>query len=293
MANIPSMKSLTKNLKTPPRGLGSAVGLLVGAGVLVATATQSMYNVDGGYRSIEFNKITGVKPNVYNEGTHFKIPFIEKPIIYTVRSRPYEISSPTGSKDLQMINIKLRVLFKPDIPKLPLIYQTLGTNYDDRVLPSIVHEVLKGVVAQFNAAQLITQREKISRMVRDKLVERANEFHILLDDVSITHITFGREYTAAVEAKQVAFQEAERAKFIVEKAEQERQSIVIRAQGEAESARMLSEAMRENPAFVTLRQIEAAREIANSVAKGGNKVFVNTDNLLFNLVGNGPTITGK
>jgi prohibitin 2 len=293
MANIPSMKSLTKNLKTPPRGLGSAVGLLVGAGVLVATATQSMYNVDGGYRSIEFNKITGVKPNVYNEGTHFKIPFIEKPIIFTVRSRPYEISSPTGSKDLQMINIKLRVLFKPDIPKLPLIYQTLGTNYDDRVLPSIVHEVLKGVVAQFNAAQLITQREKISRMVRDKLVERASEFHILLDDVSITHITFGREYTAAVEAKQVAFQEAERAKFIVEKAEQERQSIVIRAQGEAESARMLSEAMRENPAFVTLRQIEAAREIANSVAKGGNKVFVNTDNLLFNLVGNGPTITGK
>lgn len=39
--------------------------------------------------------------------------------------------------------------------------------------------------------------------------------------MSITHLTFGREYTAAVEAKQVAQQEAERAKFLVEKAVQD------------------------------------------------------------------------
>lgn len=55
-------------------------------------------------------------------------------------------------------------------------------------------------------------------------------FNIALDDVSITNLTFGREFTAAIEAKQVAAQDAERAKFVVEKAEQDKRSAIIRAQ---------------------------------------------------------------
>jgi prohibitin 2 len=242
--------------------------------------------VEGGHAAVVFNKLTGVRAVPVGEGTHPKIPFIERPTIFNVRARPFEVASPTGSKDLQMINIKLRILFKPEISKLPIIYQNLGTNYDERVLPSIVHEVLKSVVAQFNAAQLVKERERVSAMIRNRLVDRAREFNILLDDVSITHLTFGREYTAAIEAKQVAFQEAERAKFIVEKAEQEKQSIVVRAEGEAESAKMISDAIKNNPNFLTIRQIEASREIANSIARGANRVFLSSDNLLFNILGN-------
>lgn len=51
-------------------------------------------------------------------------------------------------------------------------------------------------------------------------------------------MTFGKEFTQAVEAKQIAQQEAERAKFIVERSEQERQANVIRAEGEAEAVRV-------------------------------------------------------
>lgn len=71
------------------------------------------------------------------------------------------------------------------------------------------------MVAQYNASQLLTMREVVSRDIRRILTERARFFDIVLDDVSITQLTFSKVYEAAIEAKQVAQQEAERAKYIV------------------------------------------------------------------------------
>ncbi|XVF14867.1 hypothetical protein REPUB_Repub09cG0097900 [Reevesia pubescens] len=275
------------NMKVPKMPGGGALPTLLKIGVLgglgIYGAANSFYNVDGGHRAIVFNRIGGIKDKVYSEGTHLMVPWFERPIIYDVRARPHLVESTSGSRDLQMVKIGLRVLTRPKANQLTEIYRTLGQNYNERVLPSIIHETLKAVVAQYNASQLITQRENVSKEIRKILTERAAFFNIQLDDVSITSLTFGKEFTAAIEAKQVAAQEAERAKFIVEKAEQDKRSAIIRAQGEAKSAQLIGQAIAKNPAFITLRKIEAAREIAQTISNSANKVFLDSKDLLLNL----------
>lgn len=154
--------------------------------------------------------------------------------------RAQNISTTTGSKDLQTVSLTLRVMFRPDTRHLATIYRSLGTTYDERVLPSIGNEVLKATVAQFDAAELITQREVVSARIRQDLLKRAGEFNIILEDVSLvrvptcshlcvsrgftvqadrvprsppraqTHMTFGKDFTQAVEQKQIAQQGAYR-----------------------------------------------------------------------------------
>jgi regulator of protease activity HflC (stomatin/prohibitin superfamily) len=160
--------------------------------------------------------------------------------------------------------------------------------------------------AQFNADQLLTQREQVSsqarqaplcvasaqpkpstgcaaltpprctpRQVRAGLLKRAADFGITLEDVALTHLSFSAEYARAIEFKQVSQQEAERSKYVVLKAEQERRAAVIRAEGESESARLISQATKATgPALIEMRRIEAAKEIAATLSRGRNVMYV-------------------
>ena len=238
--------------------------------------------MDGGERVVMFDRFRGILEETVDEGTHFLIPWVQTAHIFDIRTRPRSIPSVTGTKDLQMVNITLRVLTKPDKQKLPAIFVRYGVDWEERVLPSIANEILKSVVAQYNAEELLTKRDAVSQKIRSDLMTRAKDFNVLLDDVAITHLAFGSEFSRAIEAKQVAEQDAERAKYVVMKADQERKAAVIIAEGESESARLISQATRSyGQGLIELRRIEAAKEIAAELAGSRNVVYLpNQSNML-------------
>ncbi len=123
--------------------LGSVVKWSLGLGVLGVSLSTSLYTVDGGERAVIFDRLAGVKQKVVGEGTHFRIPIVQTPVIFEVRTQAHEVSSHTGSRDLQTVEVSLRLLYRPDIESLPKIYSSFGVDYDQRVLPSLGNEVLK------------------------------------------------------------------------------------------------------------------------------------------------------
>nr|XP_020136344.1 prohibitin-like [Microcebus murinus] len=135
------------------------LALAIAGGVV----NSALYNVGAGHRAIIFDRFRGVPDIVVGEGTHFLIPWVQKPIIFDCRSRPRNVPVITGSKDLQNVNITLCILFRPGASQLLRIFTSIGEDYDERLLPSITTEILESVVACFDAGELITQRELVSR----------------------------------------------------------------------------------------------------------------------------------
>ena len=83
-----------------------------------------------------------------------KIPLVETPIFFNIRTQPKDFNNTFTTKDLQKMKVNIRILYRPDPNKLPQIFMYLGPDYDSRVLPSIANETLKSVVAQYSASQM-------------------------------------------------------------------------------------------------------------------------------------------
>ena len=122
--------------------------------------------------------------------------------------------------------------------------------------------MLRSVVAQYNAATMLVQREIVSQKIKVGIMERLRDFHIVLDDVSITALTFGKQFTDAIEQKQIAQQRAERAKYVVQQANEQRKATIIKAKGEARAAQQIGESLMQNTAYIDLRRLEVAKEIS-------------------------------
>lgn len=270
------------NVNKISKGL-TGLGSLIMAGSLLSTC---VYKVEPGYRAIIFNRFgKGISSKVYGEGYHLYIPFMQEIIKYDIRINFYDFKTFTGTKDMQRVEMKIKIFYRPLEQFLPKIHLDFNKDYVNRIIPAIGNEVLKAVVAQYDAEHLLKSREKVSKEIRDSLTARATAYNIALDDVSIYELQFSPEFMASIEKKQVAQQEAEKFKYVVMQNEEEKNAKIIESEGKAIAAKMISDASAMyGQGLIEYRRIEAAKLIAEKLAASGNVVYVpHNPNLLLNI----------
>jgi regulator of protease activity HflC (stomatin/prohibitin superfamily) len=254
---------------------------LVGLGVVVALVAFVLLNsytvIEAGTRGVlkNFGQIIGV----LGEGLHLRVPFISNVVIVDVKTQRYESNATAASRDLQIVSTQVVLNYRLDPTTVDTLVREIGLEYERRIVDPAVQEALKAATAQFTAEELITRRPEVSSAIRDVLEARLSARGILVESVAITEFNFSEEFTRAIEAKQVAEQDALRAQNELRRAQIEAQQQVARAEAEAkarlEVARAEAEALRLqreviSPALLQLRFIERWDGVLPRVMAGGD-----------------------
>jgi regulator of protease activity HflC (stomatin/prohibitin superfamily) len=196
--------------------------------------------VNAGERGVlmQFGK---VQEQVLGEGLHVIVPTVYSVKTLSVRVQKQESSAEASSKDLQDVftDVALNWHIIPD--EANAIFQQIGDEKEvvARIIDPAVEEVLKAVMAKYTAEEIITKRGEVKAAVDEFLTLRLLTYHIAVDDISLVHVHFSQRFSDAVEAKQIAEQEAKRGEFLALKAVKEAEAKVNLAKGEAEVQRLL------------------------------------------------------
>lgn len=222
---------------------------------LVALLTSFFAIVNAGERGVllEFGAVQDV---VLAEGIHPIVPLIHTVKKLSVRVQSQEITAEASSKDLQDVYTDVALNWHIVPEETYLIFQQIGDR--DAIIQNIINpaveEVLKAVMAKYTAEEIITKRGEVKTGVDQALIERLRPYHIAVDDISLVHVHFSNRFSDAVEAKQVAEQEAKRAEFVALKAIKEAEAKVNLAKGEAEAQKLLQQSL--TPALLQRQAIE-------------------------------------
>lgn len=181
-----------------------------------------------------------VQNTILDEGIHPIMPIVTSVKTLSVRVQKTDIQADAASKDLQKVSTDLAVNWNIDPTKANQVFQQIGD--EEQIVTSIlspaISEVLKAATANKTAEEIITQRNALKNEIDNSLKKRLEPYGVIVRDVSLINFGFSPEFSKAIEAKQIAEQEAKQAEFAVKKATQEAQAEINRAKGQAEAQRL-------------------------------------------------------
>lgn len=265
--------------------IGGIVMVVLGAGLVFIPAEE---------RGVVISVIAGggLRDKPLEPGLHWIVPFAETVETYSIANQNYTMSIAPAegvirgddsidarTSDGQQVKLDASVIFRINPAKVIDVHVKWKNGYVDGVIRPAVRGILRDVVSQFGVEEVYsTRRAEMTEEVERRMAAALDSQGLELVTFILRNVAFTDEYANSIEQKQIAEQEALRARFLVEqqkqeaerlreeargqrdaavtKAEGEAQAIVLRAQAEADALKLINEALKANPDLLTYTYIQ-------------------------------------
>jgi prohibitin 2 len=267
------------------------VGKYIFVGLIIIFVLVFMFKiyivVDPGEKAVIFNKATGNLRATPNEGFYFLIPLIETPTVYDMKARTYTMSIATlegelkGDDSLQALTsdgqnvlLDISVRYHPDADNLINLHRRIGVDYVNKVLRPQVRGIVRMIVSEYPVLDVYSgKRMLIQAEIDKKLGDSLKKNYIICEEVLLRNVQFSQDFQQAIENKQIAQQEAQRMKYVLEKQELEKQRKIIEATGESEALRLKGKALADNPLLIQYEYIKLLSPNIQAIITDQNAIF--------------------
>lgn len=176
--------------------------------IAVAVLASGYTQVEAGHRGVKTTQGKVDMSQSLDEGGYIIMPIFEKIHPMSIQTLKYVSNVGSASKDLQAVQTEASVNHRLVPADVNVVYKELGTSYEDTIINPVVSEAIKQATAKYNAEELITKRPQVKAEIEDSITTRLAEYHIVVEQVSITDFDFTEDFNRSIERKQVAEQDA-------------------------------------------------------------------------------------
>ncbi len=213
---------------------------------------------------------SGNATEVLQPGLHPWVPVLFGIGKVNVSIQKEDISTSAASRDLQEVTTKISVNWLINSESVLQVYKTLGDEDDafKRVVTPAVNEVMKAAMSKLTAEEILSKRLLLKDDVDNQLKTRLARYGLILQDVSIVDLQFSQQFSHAIEAKQIAEQQAKQAHYVADKATQDAIASVNKTKGEAESKLLMARSQSQANLIIARTQAEAQKLLQSTLTDG-------------------------
>lgn len=242
--------------------------------------------VPAGARAVIFSLSEGVREGQYGEGFHFLVPVVEQALIYDVRTQTYSMSKVHWEGELrgddslsaltadgQTVGVDITVRFHPDPDNVWRLHKEVGVDYVAKILRPEIRSQTRVAISEFPVTQVYSEsRQTVEDRIESRLRESVKRSYLIIDEVLLRDIRFSAAFAKAIENKQIAQQNAQRMKYVLERSEKEREQKIIEAEGEAKAIELKGQAVAENTRVIEYDYVLKIAPTVSTIISNGKSI---------------------
>ncbi len=252
----------------------SSTVLLIACFIIALIVFMNCFNVvPVGHRGL-FVRFGVVTSEPLEEGVYFKIPFITQLVTMNVKVQKWEDKTNAYSKDAQVVEVisSLNYALKKD--QVKNIFQNVGKDFERILIPQVFQGLMKEVIGQYNAVDLVSQRDEGTQRIKEKLTAKLDELGIVVTNYEVNNLNFDDSFERAVKDKVIAVERAKEAKNKTIQIEEEAKQKIITAKAEAEAMKIRAIALSQNKNLVEYEAVKKWNGVLPHYT-GGQIPFIN------------------